>query len=181
MFVAQSRRAGIRNILVAGLALLAFPTTTVAAPGAQVPLCVVGSWRAADFAGAFGELLGGVEGIEATGGDVLMAVQPSGVYEVSFTDVTMNIDTPVGLGILTMEATGRGVLSESGPGMLASTGDEFGGSIMMTLGGETMTESLDTGSAGDGAPAPYECSGNRLVMMIDVGDGKAVQLAFGRQ
>lgn len=52
--------------------------------------------------------------------------------------------------------------------------------MTVSLAGETMTQNLDE-SGSKGPLSPFECSGNRLVMVIDVGGSQSVQFPSGRQ
>lgn len=169
-------------LVVAGLAVLAaLAGTAPPAASAQVPPCVVGSWRATDFPEAMRAMMAEAGVVDVTG-DTFMSIQPGGAYEFRMVDVTMSMVTEVGAGSLFMEGAGTGVLREVQPGMLKSESYRFVGTMAMTIAGQTVTDAMDFSSEEtEDQPSPYECAGGRLVMMVDLGEGQRLQFPFARQ
>ena len=162
-----------------GVLSIGGPVAAAAAPSAQVPSCVVGSWRAVDLLSSMGPLLEEVGAVEDVTGEILLAVQPDGAYEVKFVEVAMALQTDAGLGSLVLDAVGTGTFRESGAGMLASSGDRFVGSLTVTMGDQTFTHDED--SSDEGAPSPYECAGGGLEIGLETGGDTRAPLRFVRQ
>lgn len=109
--------------------------------------------------------------VDAASGDVLLAVQPSGAYEVRFAQVSIALQTEAGPGTMVMDAVGTGSYRESAPGILTASATHFSGTMILTLGDQTFTNN-DDHDTDEGTPSPFECSGGRLRLALGgAGDG----------
>jgi len=168
-------RSMLRRFLTPGFFILmalslASPAQAEAqrAPTAQIPACIVGTWRVADLPGMFRAILAdsGIQ-MDSLTGEIRLVISGGGSYELTYGQVTMT-STMEGLGPSTMifDGWGRGALREVRPGVLMGSTTDSSVTVTFNSGDLSFSNSstLPTGEE----QVDFSCEASRIRFYVSV-------------
>jgi hypothetical protein len=152
------------------------------APTAQVPGCVVGSWRAVDVEDTFRAIFGQMPDMQFGGitGDILLAINGDSSYELRYDSFSINTSSELGASSFTMDGTVHGFMREDPPGSLVGNITDSAVTVTTSFNGTTSTNSFPV-EVEEGQPAEYDCALGRLMFRFaDADSGRSFSFNFAR-